>query len=543
MADTVFGTDAPRLPDLDKPADSEYPGSPPPKEYFVIPVIDLFAGPGGLNEGFSRLGEAGKNATFETIGSFEMDPVACRTLRLRHTFHSLARSEDGVPDAYYEFVRGQRTLDSLLSVPEVADAHGRAVASVHQIELGTDRSISDELIKAALTRALPEGGDWVLVGGPPCQAYSLVGRSRRSKDDTFEDDKKHFLYREYLHILETFEPPVFVMENVKGLLSSTNRGTQMFEMIRSDLEGAGTAGYDLYSFVVDSEPSDVKPGDFVIRAENYGVPQKRHRVILLGVRRGFRAGQRPGQLAPVKKVSVADSIGHLPPVRSGISPVRADSLEGWRDVREAARVEAGLDPAPTSGPSSRGAQFVQHNGGSSPTTDFEAWISDSRIGGYIQHESRSHMESDLRRYYFAARKARELGRSPKLDDFPRELLPKHANIDQKDRPFDDRFRVQVNEDPATTVTSHISKDGHYYIHPDEDQMRSLTVREAARLQSFPDNYFFAGNRTQQYHQVGNAVPPLLAYRLAEIVAAVFTEAVDDPAAAEMMLPEPAQVMA
>ena len=145
------------------------------------------------------------------------------------------------------------------------------------------------------------------------------------------------------------------------------------------------------------------------------------------------------------------------------------------------------------------------------------WYEDSKLGGVLQHESRSHMESDLYRYMFASCYAVAEKISPKIFDFPNTLLPEHANVTSDDVPFQDRFRVQLGTEPATTVVSHISKDGHYYIHPDPSQCRSLTVREAARLQTFPDNYFFEGGRTAQFHQIGNAVPPLLARQIAEIV--------------------------
>jgi DNA (cytosine-5)-methyltransferase 1 len=134
------------------------------------------------------------------------------------------------------------------------------------------------------------------------------------------------------------------------------------------------------------------------------------------------------------------------------------------------------------------------------------------------------MDSDLWRYFFLACYAAVHKKSPKLPRFPVSLLPNHDNVKKvkgKDLIFKDRFRVQVRSKPATTVTSHIGKDGHYFIHPDPLQCRSLTVREAARLQTFPDNYFFAGPTTKQYQQVGNAVPPLLALKIAAIVYDLF----------------------
>jgi DNA (cytosine-5)-methyltransferase 1 len=148
------------------------------------------------------------------------------------------------------------------------------------------------------------------------------------------------------------------------------------------------------------------------------------------------------------------------------------------------------------------------------------WFLDRRIGGALQHAARSHMPSDIQRYFYAACYAKLHGHSPKLAEFPRRLWPAHRNAKAaaNGKMFSDRFRVQAKGRPATTVVSHMSKDGHYYIHYDPVQCRSLTVREAARLQTFPDNYFFEGARTDQYRQVGNAVPPLLARQLATIVA-------------------------
>lgn len=151
------------------------------------------------------------------------------------------------------------------------------------------------------------------------------------------------------------------------------------------------------------------------------------------------------------------------------------------------------------------------------------WFFDPKLKGVCNHETRSHIRADLHRYFYSAVFAREAGHSPTLDDFPKPLLPEHKNVPLalKENKFNDRFRVQIKGRPSTTVVSHISKDGHYYIHYDSAQCRSLTVREAARLQTFPDNYFFEGPRTEQYQQVGNAVPPLLAKQIAEIVAGLF----------------------
>jgi len=148
------------------------------------------------------------------------------------------------------------------------------------------------------------------------------------------------------------------------------------------------------------------------------------------------------------------------------------------------------------------------------------------MGGVCNHATRAHIPGDLQRYLYASCYAKAFGRSPTLGDFPVELLPNHENARNAldGGLFADRFRVQLRNRPATTVTSHISKDGHYYIHYDPTQCRSLTVREAARIQTFPDNYFFCGPRTAQYAQVGNAVPPLLAVKVAEIVERIFNDA-------------------
>jgi DNA (cytosine-5)-methyltransferase 1 len=161
-----------------------------------------------------------------------------------------------------------------------------------------------------------------------------------------------------------------------------------------------------------------------------------------------------------------------------------------------------------------------------------AWLSDPQLTVLPNHETRGHMREDLARYAFAAAFAEVYERSPKANEFPEDLAPRHDNWTSGK--FADRFRVQLWQRPSSTVTSHISKDGHYFIHPDVGQCRSLTVREAARLQTFPDNYLFEGNRTEQFVQVGNAVPPLMARQIAQALLSVFAELPSKKQASELV---------
>ena len=485
-----------------------------------IPVVDLFAGPGGLNEGFSSFGLDTGEPIFQTIASFEMDQSACNTLAVRGAYRRLLNDELGF-EAYRQLHTGEMTLEQAQRNKRFDNAFSASRDEVHCLELGsTTRKQSNLLIRKALdANNVNQNSIWALIGGPPCQAYSLAGRSRRRNDDSFNDDAKHFLYREYLAILSDFKPPIFVMENVKGLLSSTHSGSSMFQRIMADLSKPSHAvEYTIHSLKVAGHGGHLQPDDFVLHSEDYGIPQRRHRVILLGIRSDLNIGSLP-TLTKSQQSTVRDAIGELPALRSGLSK-SPDNLENWLQVRDRAnelfpRIRQGRQRTRLE----RGLVWQAH---SSPSegSDLMRWLSDKRISGIAQHETRSHMESDLIRYWFAATYAVKHHASPTLRNFPAGLLPKHANVTAVNRPFEDRFRVQVWDRPSTTIVSHIAKDGHYYIHPDPDQMRSLTVREAARLQTFPDSYLFMGNRTSQFHQIGNAVPPLLAHQIAALVSKV-----------------------
>lgn len=425
----------------------------------------------------------------------------------------------------------------------------RAAAEAWNCTLGKESSAS---VRERIAGVLGREDRWVLIGGPPCQAYSLVGRSRNMgiKDYDPSKDLRQKLYVDYLQVIADHAPAVFVMENVKGLLSAQLGGTRIFDKILGDLrspyqallaEGRQPSRRHRPRYVLHSlnpaentgTPKGPSPGDFLVRAERHGIPQCRHRLIIVGVRSDLKASPEPLPVA-VRPTPAEAVLRDLPPLRSGISGGpdgddqwlrllkaskgcpwvrRLGAGEGCDEVARRLAAAARSAAVPVHG---RGGEFIR--GAVGPDYEPE-WFLDPRIGGVCNHSARSHMESDLYRYLFAACFAKVHGRSPSLADFPVEILPAHENVPEALRTghFSDRFRVQLPDRPSTTITSHISKDGHYYIHYDAAQCRSLTVREAARLQTFPDNYFFCGGRTAQYTQVGNAVPPLLARHIAHVV--------------------------
>ncbi len=497
-----------------------------------IPIIDLFAGAGGLAEGFSAPKAKGNHDAFRIALSVEKDEVACRTLMLRSIKRYLERV--GQLDPYYLLLQGQISRFEFDTIPNVIHATKEASNEVMNAELGKTSPIEfDRRIRSALGGA----EEWVLIGGPPCQAYSLAGRARRTNDLDFESDEKHFLYREYLRVIKEHAPPVFVMENVKGLLSSNHGGISMFGRILEDLSNPRKGlKYEIRSLVRPNDQSALSPEDYVIESEKYGVPQTRHRVILLGVRSDISNRRSLRLKTSESRASVEDAIGDLPRIRSGLSR-GTDSKRAWLSAVKSAsslvkgwgvetepRVVAAMKAAARKAEDldSQGSPFISTETSQfQKTTRLAFWLTSPRLLGVIQHQSRQHMESDIARYLFSSVFAQEFGYSAKLQQFPDALLPNHLNVQNSEIgwkiPFPDRFSVQCAKGPSSTIVSHIAKDGHYYIHYDPSQCRSLTVREAARLQTFPDDYFFEGNKTQQYHQVGNAVPPLLANMLAEVV--------------------------
>jgi DNA (cytosine-5)-methyltransferase 1 len=522
----------------------------------MIPVVDLFAGPGGLGEGFSAFSDEKHRRRFRVVLSIEKDADAHETLRLRSFFRQFAR--DKVPDEYYACLAGHISIEELYRFPHLKVPAKTADWEARLAELGNEREYPSARVDQWIRNALVASGGyrrpWVLIGGPPCQAYSVAGRARMRRADPrkYAADPRHILYRQYLRILAQHQPAVFVMENVKGLLSSELAGMRIFDRILNDLSDPGAAidgllvnsrrhrHYRIYPCVdYDGSPALFdgelyEPEDFVVRCELHGVPQTRHRVILIGVRDDLCGKPVPLEFSRTSRVPAERCIGDLPPVRSRLSG--GDSPVAWRTaiagiLREDVLGDPRLDDKVRLEISSTVARLQPDLSGGSehypgyqlpafePPGFQERWFGDERMETTCNHNTRAHIAADLQRYVFAACFGAVHGRSPKLEAFPEGLLPEHKNITHRNGGFifRDRFRVQVAHEPATTITSHIRKDGHYYIHYDPLQCRSLTVREASRLQTFPDNYFFAGARGSQYQQVGNAVPPLLALRIAGLV--------------------------
>ncbi len=407
-----------------------------------IRYIDLFAGAGGLSEGFIREG-------FQPVAHVEMDKNACDTLKTRLAYHHLTQNNKLC--IYNAYLQNELTRDILWgNIPD------SIMESVINEEI-SGKTIDG--IFSNIDRQLDGHNIDLIIGGPPCQAYSLVGRSR--DPNRMKGDKRNFLFRYYGEFLKKYKPEYFVFENVLGLLTA---GTKSY--LNEMLQLFESKGYSV------AEPT-------ILNAEEYGVLQKRRRVIIMG-QRGIKKFDFP-ELGKVENK--------------------------WQIKKDLFYDLPYLNPGDDD-------NFVKYT---QPVKDYlkTAMI---RVGNEIvtQHITRHHNERDLEIYSIAIKKWVNEKTRLKYSDLPARLKT-HNNTEA----FLDRFKVVDPEGHSHTIVAHISKDGHYYIYPDLDQIRSLSVREAARIQSFPDDYFFEGGRTAAFKQIGNAVPPLMAKAIAKTIYNLF----------------------
>lgn len=396
--------------------------------------IDLFAGAGGLSEGFIR-------EKFEPVAHVEMSAEASDTLKTRLAFHHFHQKKNLTK--YYNYLQKDISRNELWdSIPE------------HLLESVINEEISDKTIKDIFQKIdlqLDERKVDVIIGGPPCQAYSLVGRSR--DPNRMKGDKRNFLFRYYAKFLIRYKPKYFVFENVLGLLTAGNA-----KYLNEMLELFEEIGYS----------ADMK----VLNAEEYGVLQKRRRVIIIG-----RKGKTKFHFPQLQKVennwqTKRDLFFDLPYLKPGQELEVANYTKNINEYLKKTETRNGIDYT-------------------------------------TQHITRNHNDRDLEIYSLAIDKWLNDRQRLKYNDIPKRLQT-HKNTEA----FLDRYKVIDPTGHSHTVVAHIAKDGHYYIYPDLEQVRSISVREAARIQSFPDDYFFEGGRTAAFKQIGNAVPPLMAEKIA-----------------------------
>ncbi len=403
-----------------------------------LTYVDLFAGAGGLSEGFYRAG-------YKPVAHVEADSSACMTLKTRSVFYYLVANKK--KEIYDQYLNGKITREQLYdSVP------------AEVLESVIEKKISEETLPEIFEKIdfLRDGKEIdLIVGGPPCQAYSLMGRSRMGQNNVIEDER-YRLYIEYGEILKRYKPKVFIFENVQGMMSA-EKG-ELLDVMKAVLE---YCGYKIHFKLLS--------------ADNYGVLQVRKRVILIGIR-GTSDFVYPDFdfWIPDGWKTMNGLFSDLPLLKQGESNAVSNYLtDKTNDYLKTAQIR-------------NGASFV------------------------TQHTTRPHNERDLEIYSIAIQKWIKNNERLRYSDLP-AYLKTHKN----ETGFGDRFKVVNHDGNSHTVVAHLSKDGHYFIYPDENNPRSISVREAARIQSFPDDFFFEGGRNNAFRQIGNAVPPLMAATIAE----------------------------
>jgi DNA (cytosine-5)-methyltransferase 1 len=416
-------------------------------------ILDLFSGAGGLSEGFFRVG-----ATF--VGHVEADAHACKTLKTRTAYWNLKK--ENKLNIYNDYLLKKISTDELW---EYANINNTEEVINTEISNDTFENISTKVKKNLKSKNLKKVD--LIIGGPPCQAYSVVGRARMK--ETVACDPRNFLYKHYVKFLETFKPKMFIFENVPGILSAANG--KHFQDIKDAIDKAG------YHMEMDE-----------LIASDYGVLQDRKRIIIVGWKKDKRRKHYP--------------------------------YPDFEKISNNYLVENVLRDLPKTSPNNI---IEGENLYTEPSNNYliSSGIRDINFNILTQHETRPHNEKD-REIYKEAINAWDTNQErlcyKKLSQIRPELIS-HKNTTS----FTNRFNVvKANTKASHTVLAHIAMDGHYYIHPDINQLRSLSIREAARLQSFPDNFYFEGPRTAAFRQIGNAVPPKMAEQIAKKIKALLS---------------------
>ncbi len=384
--------------------------------------VDLFAGCGGLSEGFYKEG-------YSALAHVEIDHFACETLKTRMKHYGYTNADEAVLEE-----------------------------DITQIQIV-------EKIKHAIKNQKVD----IVIGGPPCQSFSTAGRAK--DENGMRDDPRNYLFESYVRILNSLMPKLFVFENVTGLLTARPKGKRIIETIIKQLG-------ENYKVLFD-------PNLIVFNTVNYGVPQIRKRVILIGVRKDL----------PFDVREVYESIKktHYDP----------DSAVGERSgLKKYTTVEDALFELPAVEPG-KGKKEVPFT----PTRSNELlrFLCDKNQSFLMDHIARQHNDLDRERYRQMAKNHWNFS----------ELLSNRPDLRHKNaRLFNNSYTVQWWDRPSKTILAHLQKDGNLFIHPDYKQARTFTVREAARIQSFPDDFVFCGSRSEQFKQIGNAVPPLFARTIA-----------------------------
>ena len=450
--------------------------------------IDLFSGAGGLSEGFRQAG-------FTHGYSVDNDRWAMNTLRMRLAYW-IMHQQNSVTN-YSNYVKAAEKQFQFEDL-DLKESFMTGIMSSTSEKVISDKTLDIHLRNIRKKIKANNVSASVILGGPPCQAYSQIGRSRmRQTSNPSKDlqriklnrsDHRHHLYELYIKIIQSVKPKCFVYENVPGLITAVSEKGRIIELMQEDFKSIKPP----YRLVPVEKSSQVKMfnnsftlRDCIVNAADYGVPQNRKRIIIIGIREDL--------------IDIDDNvIGNLWEKISESKSSRKISV--GKAISDLAEIDA------DSGVST----FIKNGYRPGRPNEYQKEMRGELLNGVINHQARPHMESDLQRYKWYAKWCDKHGKNPTLGDLPEELQPDHKNR----KTFIDRFKVQVKNKPASTIAAHIGKDGHYYIHYDEKQNRSLTAREAARLQSFPDNYVFCGPRTHQFKMIGNAVPPKLSHAIA-----------------------------